>query len=196
MFNIKELKKIFKYNYKNFFINMRPKDNKRVISDNTFNNIITATILLLIGYFLAIVVLTETIPLTSDLKVNYFGIEVGFIQYLVLLFPIVVLIFTIINRYKEQTGKVYFYILGVSLVLIAVLLFRIITFMGVLSLSKFLGVLGFISILICLSGYGFLSVGIIDYLILLKRDYLNLTTTFKKVEIKTSTIDVDDVSMH
>lgn len=196
MFNIRELKKLFKYNYKNFFINMYPRDNKRIISENTFNNIVTSGILLLIGYALSILVLFKVMPLTANMKVNYFGITLDIGQYLVLFFPALVLIYVVINRYKERTGKAYFTILIIGLILGIVLLFRIITFIGVLSLSTILGLLGFISLIISLVGYGFLFVGIIDHLILLKRDYLASTTTIKKVEIKTSTIDVDDVSMH
>lgn len=196
MLNIKELKKIFKYNYKNFFINMYPRDNKRIISENTFNNIITSGILLLIGYALLILVLLKVVPLAANMKVNYFGIGIGIFQYLVLFYPVLVIAYTIINRYKEETGKNYFIILIIGLILGVFLLFRTITFIGVLGINLLLGLLGFVSLIISLVGYGFLFVGIIDHLIFLKRDYLTLTTTIKKVEIKTSTIDVDDVSMH
>lgn len=198
MFNIKELRKLFKYNYKNFFINMKPHDNERSISSNTFNNILTSVILLLIGYSLYVLVLLMAIPIVSSINVNYLGIgsKISFFSILLTLFPIGVLSYTLVNRNKNQTGKAYFIILIIAMVLLMFFLFRLITFIGLTSLNITLGVFGFISFFCCLLGYGFLFVGIIDYLILLKRDYLNLTIMSKKVEIKTSTIDVNDISMH
>lgn len=196
MFKFKELGKLFKYNYKNFFINMMPKYNKRVILKNTFYNLLSGIILLFIGYVLSMIVFIKVGPLVENMEVNYLGIGNNMGHILLILFPMGILIYTLIIRDKEITGKVYYIILLISLVLIIILLFRIITFIGILTLNGLLGILGLLSIGICLFGYGFILVGIIDHLILLKRDYLSLTTTFKKVEIKTSTIDVDDVSMH
>lgn len=182
MFNFKELSKLFKYNYKNFFINMRPHENKRIITDSTFYNALSGSILLIIGYLLAVIVLAWAVPLVDTSTVNYFGISFSSVigNSLLIIYSLGIIVYSIKNHSKEQTGMPYFVILLISLVLMIILLFRIITFFGVLNLSTVLGILGFISVIICFLGYGFLSVGIIDYLIILKRDYLNLTTTLKK----------------
>lgn len=198
MFNFKELSKLMKYNYKNFLINMKPHDNKKQISDNTFYNLKSGLILLIIGYLVSLIVYALATPLVDSTSVNYFGISYASLvgNLLLVFYSLGVLAYTFKTREEEIDGKIYFGILLIALVLMLILLFRVITFIGVFSLSNLLGLLGFIAVIICFIGYGFVCVGIIDYLIILKRDYLNLTRVVKKVEIKTSTIDVDDVSMH
>lgn len=205
MFDINSIKKLFSYDYKDLFERISPKDNKELMDQKMYEDIVSGAILKIgssiIGAVATVLLALTIAGLTTELfgGVNYFGISdhISFTNFVPITLPLAILIYVIAMKEKEQSSLLPFVVLVLTAIDTLTSLFRLITWMAAVFINPFSAMFGFSSVVVNVAGNLFVLVGCLDFCLKTKKAYMDAQRVTKKnTGIKTSTIHVEDISLH
>lgn len=202
MFDFRDINKLLRYKWSNFFINCEPKGNTIKMSVEEYKKIFSSIVCRVIGEIVKLIgtlLLISTILEIGGESIIIAGVstKISLFTFFPLIFAISILSYIMINKDKEQ--KTYFYIALMAFIFIGsigslVSLFGFISSLFVNSLS---GLLGICSIFLILMGNVGIFSGIIDYCERAKNEYDKMhTVTTMDSEIIMKPIDINDISDH
>lgn len=207
MFNFKDFSCLFKLDYNNIFEKIACKNNKAIINDREYNNILSGLILVIISTVICIVLnlVIANIVINNNLDVlngvNKYGIKVtsdiGVFNIISILIPLLFLIVICINKKKLQNSRLYNLSIYYSAIMGLFTLFRLVPWIASFSIDIVTSIFGVLFTLVTIIGYLFIILGSIIYCIRVKCIYDDANMVIKKdLGIKTSSISVNDVSIH
>lgn len=181
MFEFKNIKKFFTYDWKTLIKDIVPKGNKTKMDESEEKNIFNGSILKIIGVVLqyvalmgiAVYIVVKTYSIIYGSSVTSFAFKEAitavmgkwiFEIALACIFPIAIIVYTKIMKGKEQNGWPIFIILIISVLQIIYFGYLLVSFLLNIAISPLFVIIGLASIFALFLGNIHVSVGCIDFL--------------------------------
>ena len=204
MFNFLEFKKLIKYKWLNIFDLTTPAGNESVLPDGVYKDIVSGSIfkvlsdilLFIASFILCNIAINSTEKLFKG--VNIYGItdSIPIMHYILPIVSILALVYILaIGKYKQN--PIFHFSYGFyTFINIIYIIFMMIRCRGAFMVDTLSGVIMVVAIILGIIGNIFIIIGCIDFCIKAKDEYREAHKEVVRTDIKTSTIGIDDVSLH
>jgi hypothetical protein len=161
MFNFNDLKILLDINYKNMFQDTAPKDTMSFIDESDYKDIISGTILAIIGNIILIII---GLVLSSS-NVNIVASQISFLNFLPLFMNVIILVMYYYNNKSvvKTNGSFNYVTILFSFFYTIACAGLIIPWVEAVADSTILGLLGVINVLVIVLGNLFILAGSIGY---------------------------------